>query len=69
MMTEIKIGLCIVSAVYLFFFVVIAPFAYFEGSAKSDWLKQAQGVDIPWHRACWLKVQINSFNGNVNIGQ
>ena len=45
--------------------LLITPIAYFDGSAKSDWLKQTRGVDIPWYRATWLNVQINEVDAEV----
>lgn len=45
--------------------ILISPIAYFDGSAKSDWLKQTRGVDIPWYRATWLNVQINDVDAAV----
>ena len=43
-----------------FFTFVLLPVAWFDGHAKSSWIKQTRGVDIPWHQATWLSVEINS---------
>jgi hypothetical protein len=45
---------------------IIAPILYFEGTAKSNWLKQTRGVDIPWYSAMWLDVQINDVGAEVH---
>ena len=45
--------------------LIITPIAYFDGSAKSDWLKQTRGIEIPWYRATWLEVNISDIDANV----
>jgi len=42
--------------------MILVPFAYFDGSAKSAWLKQTQNITIPWYQSTFLTVQINDAN-------
>jgi len=47
--------------------LLLAPVAYLDGSAKSAWLEQTRGIEIPWYQATWLSVDINSHDGSLNI--
>ena len=47
--------------------ILLIPIMYFDGCAKSEYLRQAEGVSLPWYRACWLDVQINSAYGRFEI--
>ena len=49
--------------------VVITPIAWFDGHAKAAYLKQTQGVEIPWYQATWLEVIVNQQNVNVKPEQ
>jgi hypothetical protein len=49
--------------------VVTIPIAWLDGSAKAAYLKQTQGVDIPWYQAAWLEVIVNQQNVNVKPEQ
>jgi len=43
-----------VLGVIVFVVVLASPFAYIEGTAKSEYLLQQKGVDIPWYKAVFL---------------
>lgn len=45
--------------------VIITPIAWFDGHAKAAYLKQTQGIEIPWYQATWLEVSINNVNAKV----
>ena len=47
--------------------IISTPLMYFNGLAKSEYLQQTEGVTIPWYRACWLDIQINSAHGKFEI--
>ncbi len=51
-----------VAAFMLLMAVILAPLAYFDGSAKSEWLKKTRNVDIEWYRATFLDVKIGDQN-------
>lgn len=55
----------IILASVVFMALLMTPFAYLVGTAKSDWFKQTRGLDIPWYRATWLNVQINDVDADV----
>lgn len=38
------------------------PVAWMDGHAKSAFLKQTQGIDIPWYQATWLSVETNTVD-------
>lgn len=46
-------------------FIICLPIAYFDGSAKSSYLQQVQGIDIPWYKATWLTVNAAGVNAVV----
>ena len=66
MMEEIKI--LIVGGIVALGLVVclFLPIAWFEGHAKSRWLKETKGVEIPWYESTFLSVEINSVDASIN---
>ncbi len=46
-------------AVLIMVSLVLFPFALLEGQAKSEYIKQTSGVEMPWYQACWIEVEIN----------
>lgn len=42
-----------------------ASAAYLDGTAKANWLKKSRDIDIPWHEATWLNVNISSVDTQV----
>lgn len=50
---------------FLVIAAVVVPLMYFDGMAKSAWLKQSRGMDIPWHQACFLDVKINEVDASI----
>ncbi len=65
----IKLGEFIVErlVVALLIGCIITPIAWFDGHAKSAWLKQTRGIDIPWTQATFLDVKINDTDANVRM--
>lgn len=45
--------------------VIMSPFVYLQGSAKSDWLKQSQNIEIPWYKAVFLNVNVQDINARI----
>jgi hypothetical protein len=46
---------------------VILPIGWFDGHAKSSFIKKTQGIDVPWYEATFLHVEVT--NNNVKIEQ
>ena len=46
--------------------VLLTPVVWLDGHAKSEYLRQTQGLEIPWYQAAWLNVDINSVNLKVD---
>ena len=38
---------------------IAIPMAYFEGSAKSNYLKEYRGIEMPWYQSVFMSVEIN----------
>lgn len=53
------------AALMIFMFVMFFPLAWFDGHAKSAYLKQTRGMDIPWYQSTWLHVEVNSVDASV----
>jgi hypothetical protein len=63
---ELVVGIAaIIIGAALFITAIGFPIAWFDGHAKSAYLKQTQGIDIPWYQATFLEVTIT--NNNVKI--
>ena len=55
---------------YIFFvallvFLIFLPLSYLDGSAKSAFLKEQRGIELPWYQSTFLSVQINDANISV----
>ena len=61
-MEEMKFIGFLVAVISLSLAFLLLPIAYFDGHAKSRWLEQARGVEIPWYEATFLRVEINSVD-------
>jgi|688.fasta_scaffold15454_7 hypothetical protein len=55
----------IMSAILLIAVLVI-PIMYLDGRAKSRWIKETKGIDMPWYEATHLNVQVNSIDADVS---
>lgn len=60
------IGVIIITSM-LILILTTAVGVYMEGRAKSNWLKQTKGVDIPWYEAAFLKDVTGNQDLNLNI--
>lgn len=49
--------------------IIIAPIMYMDGRAKSAYIKQVQGIEIPWYQATFLNVYINDVNAKIGEKQ
>jgi hypothetical protein len=54
---------------FIFLIVVFIglPITYLEGSAKSEYLKQAKNINLPWYQAAYLQIDINQTDANVKL--
>lgn len=57
---------CLIVTLLLLTFTIVLPLSWFDGQAKSAYLKQTQGLDIPWHQATWLDVKIQNVDANIH---
>lgn len=62
---DVKFFATMFVGVALLLAVIIFPIAWFDGNAKAAYLKQTQGIEIPWYQATWLEVSINNVNAKV----
>lgn len=61
--TKLLFGLfALLAALALVLLVLVTPFLWLDGSAKAAYLKQAQGIDLPWYQAAFLTVRVNDVN-------
>lgn len=44
---------------------VSIPFLWFDGNAKADYLKQSQGINLPWYKACFLEVNTSGISATI----
>lgn len=49
--------------------IISIPFLWLDGRAKADYLKQSQNIDLPWHKACFLKVNATGIGANINYNK
>lgn len=67
---EMDSGLCdfiVFMCIFLIFILaLIIPFAYFEGSARSDFLKETKDIEIVWYKAAFLPDTV-FINGEIKI--
>ena len=71
-MGAIKYVISYIVVVLLIFsaiFIICLPVAYFDGSAKSEYLKQTQGLDLTWYRATWLEVNVSGISATLTHNQ
>lgn len=57
--------LCVILFMVLIMSLLGASAAYLDGTAKANWLKKSRDIDIPWHEATWLNVNISSVDTQV----
>lgn len=59
------------SAVFALIVCVIAflifPIAWFQGHARSEYLKQSQGIEMKWYYAAFIDVKAGKINAEVNL--
>ena len=56
-------------ALFSILFILCLPIAYIDGSAKSAYIKQSQGLTVPWYQATWLSVNAGGVSASVNINE
>ena len=61
---ELKALLGVIVLIILAISIICAPIVYLDGKAKSVYIKELKGIDLPWYRAAFLKVQIHDVGLN-----
>lgn len=59
---DIGLALIIFTAAVVSIGLLLFGIAWGDGHAKSAYIKQTQGIDIPWYQATWLEVHVNDVN-------
>lgn len=54
------VGVFLACAILLL--LIALPITYLEGEAKAEWIRQNKGIELPWHKAAFLDVEINDVN-------
>lgn len=49
----------LLTGVFILFWAMVLPIVWFDGHAKSNYLKQTMNIDIPWYEAACLEVNIS----------
>lgn len=62
---DLKFFAALCGIIALLVAVIILPLAWFEGHAKSAYIKQTQGIELPWYQSAWLQVSVNNVNAKV----
>ena len=62
---DLQIACTVIIGIILLLFVITFPFVWFSGHAKSAYIKQTQGIDVPWYHATWLEVTVNDVGVKV----
>ena len=60
------IGMIIIAAMLVTSATAAVSF-YGTGKARSNWLKQTRGLDIPWYEAAFLEDVTGNQDLNLNI--
>lgn len=63
MRQDIKEFFLIISMAVIAMLILIVsitlPVAYFDGRAKSTYLKEYRGIEMPWYQSTFMSVEIN----------
>ena len=54
-------------AIMLGLLVILFPLFYLDGQAKSAWLKESRGIDLPWWKAAPLVIEINDTDATLDL--
>lgn len=46
---------------------ITVPISYFDGQAKSAWIKQTRGIDMPWYQATFLSMSVSDMDARVEM--
>lgn len=47
--------------------IISVPLFWFNGKAKSMYLRQVQGIEMPWYYAAWIDVNSQKINAEINL--
>lgn len=61
--------LIVVPMLFAMIAIIMTPLLYMDGRAKSRWIKETRGIDIPWYEASFLPVEISSSDIEASINQ
>ena len=64
-MNDLKIFLLIAFSVLAGFGLLIGSMTYLEGAAKADWIRHTLGIEMPWYRAAFLRIEVTTLDAEV----
>lgn len=64
-MNDLKVFLLIAFSILAGFGLLIGSMTYLEGAAKADWIRQTRGIDMPWYRAAFLRIEVTTLDAEV----
>jgi len=44
---------------FLLFFAIVLSGVWLKGHAKSNWLKNQRGIEIPWYEAASIEIRVD----------
>ena len=64
-MNDLKLFLIIAFTVLAGFGLFVGSMTYLEGAAKADWIRHTRGIELPWYRAVFLRVEVTTLDAQV----
>lgn len=52
----------VIFTILVVWFFVCFAFVWFDGHAKSSWIRRSRGIEVPWNEAAFLTVTISSVD-------
>ena len=43
----------------------VVSMTYLEGAAKADWIRHTRGIEMPWYRAAFLRIEVTTLDAEV----
>jgi hypothetical protein len=65
-MNDSKLFLLIAFPILAGFGLLIGSMTYLEGAAKADWIRHTRGIELPWYRAVFLRVEVTTIDAQVS---
>lgn len=53
---SVALTLAVFVGVFMFLLLLFSPLIIWDGYSKAAYIKQSQGIELPWYQATWLDV-------------